>query len=265
MSDLPPPPPPGSIPPPPDMTPPPPYGGYGGTAAFGGSYAPIGRSAKVLGGLFAAMAAVQALSVVNGVRQAGRARQFLDGEIDIDAYQKVTGLDLLAGLTVPLTGVLAVLTMIWMFRIARNLRTMGRVGLSWAPGWAIGGWFAPPCIFVVPWLMLQELWKASDPDVAAGDPSWKQRPVSPLIPTWWALYGIVPIVGAVLGISAAWDSLLTAIEGDDVDATVSAAQSLVDGRVVTALSGIAQVAAAVVFMMIVRQLSERHMRCIGEA
>ena len=55
--------------------------------------------------------------------------------------------------------------MIWMFKMAKNVRALGRQGLRYAPGWAIGGWFVPPCVlYVVPWLMFRELWKASDPE-----------------------------------------------------------------------------------------------------
>ena len=57
---------------------------------------------------------------------------------------------------------IAVLTIIWMFRMAGNLRQLGRTGATWAPGWAIGGWFCPPCaIYAIPWLMFRELWRGS--------------------------------------------------------------------------------------------------------
>ncbi|MFM7251954.1 MAG: DUF4328 domain-containing protein [Ilumatobacteraceae bacterium] len=271
MSDFPPPPPPpGSIPPPPDMTPPPPYGGQGAPLGYGmpaRSFSRIGGISKVLGGLFATMIVFQALSVIGVVQAANRAQRFLDGRIDEDAFETASGIELLSSVTTLLTVGLMVLTIIWMFRIAKNLRAMGRTGLSWAPGWAIGGWFLPPCIFVIPWLVLQELWKASDPDVAPADPSWKQRPVTPLLHVWWVLYGLLPIVGAAVGLSAAWDVLRTAIENgfDEANAATVTAQSLVDGRVGNVVGGLAQVAAAAIFMVIVRQLAERHMRCTGEA
>ncbi|MGA0895604.1 MAG: DUF4328 domain-containing protein, partial [Ilumatobacteraceae bacterium] len=222
---------------------------------------------KVLGGLLAAMGVFQVFGVLGGINGARRARQFLDGAIDEDAYTRVSGIELLSGFTVPLTLVLSILTMIWMFRIAANLRAMGRIGLTWAPGWAIGGWFAPPCIFVVPWLMLQELWKASDPDIAPSDPSWKQRSASPLLQVWWVLFGLVPVIGVAVGISAAWDGLQTAIENgfDETEAATANAQSAFDGRIGSLLGGLAQVAAAAIFMVIVRQLAERHMRCTGES
>ena len=35
----------------------------------------------------------------------------------------------------------------------------------WTPGWAIGGWFIPLANFVIPFLVVLETWRRSDPDV----------------------------------------------------------------------------------------------------
>jgi hypothetical protein len=250
---------------------PPPYGGYASPAGYGmpaPSYRRIGGISKVLGGLLAAMAVLQVFSVIGSINAARRAQRFLYGYIKEDAYNSVSGVELLGIVRVPLMPVLAILTMIWMFRIAANLRSMGRSGLTWAPGWAIGGWFVPPCIlYVVPWLMLQELWRASDPDAAPTDPSWKHRPASPLLQIWWVLFGLVPIVGVAIGLSDTWDALQTAAENgfNETDVARANAQSALDGRIGNVLVGLAQVAAAAIFMVIVRQLAERHMRCTGES
>ena len=48
-------------------------------------------------------------------------------------------------------------------------------------------------------------------------------------------------------------------------ATQAAAQQLVDGRNLNLVSGLAQTAAAIVFLLLVRQQTARHMRCTGEA
>ena len=73
--------------------------------------------------------------------------------------------------------------MIWLFRIAKNHQALGR-RLTWAPGWAIGGWFLPPIVYVIPTLMLRESWKAADPEVPAGDERWKSSSDSPLLWIW---------------------------------------------------------------------------------
>ena len=86
----------------------------------------------------------------------------------------------------------AVLTMIWMFRVAKNHRTLHRGG-TWGPGWAIGGWFLPPIIYVIPTLMLREIWKASDPSIPVGG-DWKSRPASPLPLVWLIVYCVPPLI-----------------------------------------------------------------------
>ncbi|MFZ9630127.1 MAG: DUF4328 domain-containing protein [Ilumatobacteraceae bacterium] len=259
MSDFPPPPPP-TIPPPPPSAP----------SGYVNAQQPlqrIGGVARSLAAVMGAMAVFQAFGVIDSIRLVNKAQQFLDGTISEDAYTDATARIGLSTLTPMLTVAAAVLTMVWMVRIGKNLRSIGRQGLSWSPAWGIWGWFTPPCIHVVPWLVLQEQWKASDPDIAPGDSSWKQRPVSPLVHAWWALYGLVPLVSSVVSISSVWDSIRTALESgfDESDTTRAAAQTLVDGRVTGLITGLAQTVAAVVFMLLVRQQTARHMRCTGEA
>ena len=89
--------------------------------------------------------------------------------------------------------------MVWMFRIAKNHQGLGR-RLTWGPGWAIGGWFLPPLVYVIPFLMVRESWKAADPDVPPGDTRWKSGGDSPLVWIWGVLYIVVPIVFFVVGL-----------------------------------------------------------------
>lgn len=260
MSDFPPPPPPSDIPPPPPSAP----VGYVNAQR---PFQRIGSISRSLSAVMGVMAVLQVFGVFDSIRVANKASQFLDGTISEETYNDAAGSIGLASLTPMLTVAAAVLTMMWMVRIGSNLRSMGRPGLNWAPSWGIWGWFTPPCIHVVPWLVLQEQWKASDPTIAPGDPSWKQRPASPLIHAWWALYGLVPLIGGIVGISSFWDTIRTAIENglDESDTTRASAQALVDGRITSMVTGVAAAVAAVVFMMFVRQQTARHMRCTGEA
>ena len=81
------------------------------------------------------------------------------------------------------------------------------------------------------------------------------------------LYGIVPLVSTVAGVGSIVDNLRTAIDNglDQSATTQAAAQQLVDGRNLNLVSGLAQTAAAIVFLLLVRQQTARHMRCTGEA
>lgn len=250
MSSTPPPP-----PPPPPMSPPPGFVAYGGPGSFSGfqGIRSVSRAMVILLWIYLPL---QILTVVDQVRLHSKARQFLDNEISEtkfeDAVERspsaVVGL-----LVVPI----AVLTMIWMFRMAANVRKLGRPGQTWVPGWAIGGWFLPPCaVYAIPWLMFRELWKASDPDSPTGDPSWKQRGVAPIINLWWVAYGLIPLLGffSAAGVARQLQS----------GSTESLAERLRDYGWLNIAFTIVGMIATVVYIQLVKQLSSRHMQTTHE-
>jgi hypothetical protein len=182
------------------------------------------------------------------------ARALLDGAISSEEFVEQAAPYLLMSVVQGVaTMATAVVTMIWMFRIARNHRTLHRGG-TWGPGWAIGGWFLPPLLFVIPTLMFRELWKASDPEIAIGG-DWRKNRTNPLIPLWFVLYSLVP-VGLLVGQSAGGMSL-GASEHD-------MAQQVLDGQDTTVVSAAVSVAGAIVYILLVRGLTRRHCRLTGE-
>ncbi len=52
---------------------------------------------------------------------------------------------------------------------------------TFAPVFAVVGWMLPPFLYVLPFLILRELWKASDPGTPVADEGWRRRPVTPLL------------------------------------------------------------------------------------
>lgn len=241
-------------PPPPSMAPPPGYMPYGGANqnAFG-SFQRIGGLAKWLGISLFALIAVQLVSVAKSVSDRGSAQDFIHEKITEDQYTKSVGLSALLGLlSFVAFAAVAVLTIIWMFRIAKNLQLMQRVG-TWKPGWAIGGWFVPPFVlYVVPFLMMRDLWKGSDPDTS-GD--WQSNTVASIVNVWWVLYGLAPVL--FLGVT------FSSFQLDR--SAIDAAKEIDDKFAITLASSAAQVVAAVVFLLLVRQLTERHRRTTSEA
>jgi hypothetical protein len=217
----------------------------------------VGGLGKALGILLIIYLPLQALGIISTVSVAGKARDYLDGTITETQFRDATTVNLgsLAGLLViPI----AVLTMIWMFRMASNLRALGRSDATWSPGWAIGGWFCPPCVvYAIPWLMFRELWKGSDPDVAPGDPTWKTRPVPVVVNLWWVLYGLVPLLGIV---SAAG---MFAQVGNTGDMT-RLAERIDDFVVLNTVLSVIGLGTTVVYLLLVRGLTERHCRAIHE-
>jgi hypothetical protein len=188
------------------------------------------------------------------------ARDYLAGQIDEDDFLEAYGPSVLVGLGQGAAMIaVVVLTMIWMYRLASNHRQLGRTG-TWGPGWAIGGWFLPPMgLYIIPFLMFRELWKASDPDVTVGDDRWKSSAVNPIVIVWWILYGLVlPALSFGQGI----DSLSGGLGGDDSE---NLAEMLDEQYAITVSVGLVTLAAAVAYFLVVRGLTDRHQRLTGEA
>lgn len=223
---------------------------------MGNNVQKIGGIAKALGTLMMVQIPMSVLSALLGWQLAGKAADFAAGAISEDEFTSASR-NLLTTLTSLLFLPIAILTIIWMQRMAANVKAIGRPGLRWSPNWAIFGWFVPPCIiYAIPWLMFSELWRASDPDVPANDPSWKQRPISPLVHAWWVLYGLMPLLGFV---SAA--GVLSQIGTNDM---VDYAEQLDTYKWMNLGLGLVSACAAVVYLMLVRQLSARHMATTNE-
>src|SRR5829696_1084208 len=180
-----PPPPP---PPPPGLTAPPGYVSYGETNQ--GAYSwfqRIGGAARTLGMLVMILIPIQLLLILFYVAAHGKAQDFINGSIDEDAFKRGVVLYGLFGIiSFAVQVAILVLTIVWMSKMARNQQALGRHG-TWGPGWAIAGWFAPPCVlYIIPYLMFRDLWKASDPQ---SGPDWKKNPVGLIVTIWWVLFG----------------------------------------------------------------------------
>jgi uncharacterized protein DUF4328 len=238
------------------MSPPPGYVAYGDPGAFAG-YQGIRGISKAMVVLLWIYLPLQLIGVVDLVRIGHQARQFLDGSITEQHFRdsiKVNGGAIVGVMVVPI----AVLTMIWMFRMATNLRKLGRQGQTWVPGWAVGAWFVPPCvIYAVPWLMFKELWKGSDPAVPPGDPTWKNGHVSPIVTWWWVLYGLIGTFGILVNIG----NVQVIRNGETIQ---KRAQRLSDAVSAGVVFSVLAMVATVVYILLVRQLSQRHMQSTHE-
>jgi len=74
----------------------------------------------------------------------------------------------------------------WYRRVYRNLRWFGAARLGESLGWATGSWVVPVGNYFVPYWVMQETWRGSDPmfDLAATD-RWRTAAASGLIRAWW--------------------------------------------------------------------------------
>lgn len=242
MSDQPPPPPPGSTPFPPPV-------GMGRTeSADLKRTRGIERAAIVLVAI-ASVLGILTVFALRGVQDFADA--YLAGELDEAEFTEKVAPAVLVPVVQGLTTLAAaVVVIIWMFRLAANLRALGR-HTTWGPGWAIGGWFLPPMLYIIPLLMFGELWKASSPQTA-----WRDERMSPLVPTWFALYSVVPLV-------------VSSVQGgfgisDLANSEQDLAEQLTGGQTGAVLSALVTAAAGVAFVAMARGLGARHRRFTGE-
>lgn len=77
----------------------------------------------------------------------------------------------------------------WLYRAYKNLGALGAEAMRHQPGWAIGGWFIPIVNLVLPKRIVDDLWRASDPEGPASRFStWGPRRVPSLYNWWWLLW-----------------------------------------------------------------------------
>ncbi len=272
-------------PPPPDLTAPPyrPSGASNAPAidAAAWGWRPLRRVKGLTTAIVVLLAVVALTGVIAVVATASitdEARAFVDADQALESAQTTSEQDaaravfdaaeddFLASYVAPVAmqlvgGVaslaLLILVMIWMFRIAANHQSLHRGG-TWSKGWAIGGWFLPPFLFVIPFLMLREMWKASNSDVAPGHDQWRRSPVDPLITVWFVLYCIVTPVLSIWGFLEGFDSAGFATNNVEI------ARTALEIGALSWISAIVTIFAAWTFAVVALRLSKRHGALIGE-
>lgn len=200
----------------------------------------------------------QLVSLAFTPSQIDNARDFVERRIDEEAF---TDAQLGGGLVQSVIGLAtlttAILSIVWLYRIAQNHRRLGR-RTTFSPGFAIGGWFLPPLLYVLPSLILRENWKAAEPTSPPNDEGWRRSPEPWLVWVWFVLYSLAPLI---VIISGAGPDFANGFGQDQIDL----AQNLVDNETSTYITGALTVASAVAWIFVVRGLTGRHVRLTGEA
>jgi hypothetical protein len=162
-----------------------------------------------------------------------------------DAQTFPASIVILSGLV---TIAIFVLLIIWLYRAAKNNEALGRQNPRLGPGWAIGGWFIPLAWWVIPFIVLDDVWRGSDASIARGDPSWRRSKTLPAIWAW--------LVGAVLYFIPNW----IASSGGDVRADEPEKVRRDDSlRIVAHVAGII---AAVLAIVVIRKVAARQEECL---
>lgn len=245
------------------MAPPPGYVGYTETN-WRGDLARVGgleRWISILLGV-SALSGIIGLATTSSAFDA--AEDFLNDVKDEDEFRDAITANSMSGLLGGAASIaLLVLSIVWLYRVIRNHQTLGRQ-VTWAPGWAIGGWVLPPILFIIPLLVLRESWKAADPDVPPGSPAWRQGRDNPVIWFWFVVYGVLPLVFTILAAVQVGQFVLgsgTQLGGDVEDL----AEYLNDSKGLIIAQAVVSIVSAVAWFLVVRAITARHTRLTGEA
>lgn len=212
----------------------------------------IGRAASIL---VAATGVVSMMTLAATYVARDDARAFLADEIDNDDFvQAIAPFAIFSFLQLMVFVASAVLVIVWLYRIAANLRSLHR-GTTWGPGWAIGGWFTPPFLYVIPFLMLREQWKASDPSLPAGG-DWRSGSTNPLITAWFVVFGPIQLAVQL----SQFGNDLNGIGGSER----AIAEQITGNLAAPTASAIGDLVAATLFVLAARALNARHRQLTGE-
>ena len=97
------------------------------------------------------------------------------------------------------------------------------------------------------------------PDDPGGRRTLEENRVAPVVTVWWVLYGLAPIPLAIAqGLS---DFSARTFNGD----TDTLAEAIDDRFTITLVTSLVAAAAAVAYIIMVRQLSGRHRQLTGES
>ena len=246
-------------PPPSSFTPPPGYVEYQPTNWQGSMKRIRGLSIAILVVLaVGAIGSLIMLATISGAKDA--AEEFIAIDPPTEAAEEAFDEDIaaygLGGLLVFATLIaLAVLSIIWLYRIAVNHRALGRLTF-WAPLWAIFGWFLPPFLFVIPFLLLLEAWKAADPQSPPGSDTWKRGPQPVPVWAWFLIYGVARTAASFLT-GSPFDQFSR--EREDV------ADRFIDHSGGLAVQSIVEIVSAVAWGFLVWSLTRRHTELTGES
>lgn len=88
----------------------------------------------------------------------------------------------------------------WFHRAYVNIERLGARGLRSTKGWSIGAWFVPILNLVRPKQLMDDIWRASDPALPAGElRGWRTAAVPGLLHLWWAMFLVMGFIGNIAG------------------------------------------------------------------
>jgi hypothetical protein len=87
-----------------------------------------------------------------------------------------------------------VVLIVHLYRASKNTDLWDRTSRTWGPGWAIGGWFIPLANFVIPFLVVRDIWRRTP------EPRDGSEPGGGILVFWWVCFA-VGVVAAQIDVS----------------------------------------------------------------
>ena len=149
-----------------------------------------------------------------------------------------------------------VIFLLWFHRAYSNVGALG-AALRFRRGWALAGWFVPILWWWRPKQIANDIWRGANLDVRSRRITIGKTPVSTLLTAWWVAWLVTNTVSWQTvrlwwDVPTAADAGITAALGDTVDA-----QALRDTAIVDAVASVLDVLAAVLAILVVRNLTYR--------
>lgn len=191
-------------------------------------------------------------------RRVGIAGDIIDGDRGFDVSNRFndTG-DFVQTVSILFIGLqlaIAVLTIIWTWRAMKNNEALGRTDARFTPGWGIAGWLIPCANLVIPVLIFQDLWRGSSPSLPRGAPSRGAASGSSgsgLVAAWW-----VALLASLFRFGTGQGGDNNVIDNLNEMRDLKTSDSVAVGGMIAA------VAAAVLYVLVLRRLAERQEACL---
>lgn len=182
----------------------------------------------------AAMLVLFATSIVAEIMEQKNLSQLADICLD--------GLGVVQTILWAVAGFLSLAMFLRAFRNLASLNAPATDNSEWQVIWA---WFIPVANIFIPFSVVREIWKGSDPEVLDGV-AWKQSKGSKLVAAWWILYVILVVLNAGCNILTA---MLIKEPGSEILAVTIIPTFVLREAVF--------IAAGVLFILVIRRLASR--------
>jgi hypothetical protein len=129
----------------------------------------------------------------------------------------------------------------WFRRAYLNLPALGARRLRYRRWWAVGAWLLPVFSLFRPKQLLNDIWRASDPDPPPdqGD-AWRGRPVAELLGWWWLAFLASVLVRSITteAVHSAADLMLLGLLPEQLDRFQASAGMQIAADLLTVVCGL---------------------------